>query len=1372
MGRPPRPFRRKARAGEGPPAPPPRRRRKWRTSALTALVTLAAGAGLTAPTPAVAQPWECSAQPGSAQGYLVRDVTDPVSGDPVSSVLLRVDPSTGATTQAATLDGLVDGIGFNTVDGYFYGVRADDRRVVRIHSDGRLEPVGATLPFGTGEPGTLLADFRGGAMLVANNSGDWALYGLVQGAPGGFGQIAAEGTVEPPSGLAMPGDWTYMRGPAGTGFYGVSRTTSGDPAEAHLVFFDLVARTLTDLGVRAEMAPGGDGVPYRATFTDGMGDLYVVRPDDTSLWRLTDVGGAQTEVSDTLPEDVRDGAQCRQSGGRATVTLAKSIEGGRARPEDQFSVWMEEAYTDRMMGSILTSGTQTHLEGDPIPVDVGGWYWVLDADGRYPESWVGPPDEYLALIRCVDSVGNVVAGHEYSSHHLFWQVPYRDDFVCTATNRNVGLVQGELHKDAEPREVSEAGQVITYRYKLVNSGNTTITEARLNDWHRPSGEHWEVDCPVPPGGLRPGDAVECGTREYVVTEEDLRHDWIENDADVQLRDEFDRYGHAHDWEYVEVHVPSPGIGLTKSAEPASVSRAGEKVTYTYRVVNTGGARLDDVTVRDHVLSGSGDLSPVDCPSTTLAPQQEMTCTATYTVSQQDVDQTDDLFNNAIASGVSPRGETVEGHDGAFVEVEPTVSLRLTKSAAPARVSDAGQNVTYSFVVENTGTATLDNLEIDDPRLTGHGRLGPVSCPTTVLAPGERTTCTANYHVSQADIDAGGFDNTATATADGAGRRVTDESSARVDADRTPGLSLVKTADLADDRWAAGRQVTYRYQVTNTGNTTLSKVAAADTAFDGHGAEPEATCPDTTLLPGDSTTCTATYTLVQADIDQGLVTNTATATGASPGGVAVTSNESDAAVTGTPDRRLTLTKRAEPATVTGPGQEVTYRFTVNNTGGTTLTGLRIVENEFTGTGGPLGADCPVTTLAPGATTTCTAAYRVTREDLDRPEITNIATAVADAGATEIVSEPAEAQVRTGATARLTLKKSASPARVTHAGQVIEYTYLITNAGDVTVREPGIDDDRLQAPGPDCGYLRIRPGETVTCVGAYTVTAQDVAAGRIVNRATAYGARADDARTVTSDTATAEVKVARPRLELTKTAEPAEVTRAGEEIFYRFTVTNRGGTVLDEIAVQETRFTGSAGPLRTDCPTGALAPGDRAVCNAHYTVTEADIAAGRVDNAATATALVPGGPAVTSPQATAQVKTGGTPPRSSLSVTKKAQVKDTDHDGRTDPGDVIVWHFTVSNTGTTPLTAMTVNDPRAGKVTCRTGVLAPGASTTCVSAPHRITRKDAKAGSITNTATATAKDPAGKKVTSAPAHSTVRIHTCSHHHKPRPPHRPGK
>ena len=86
--------------------------------------------------------------------------------------------------------------------------------------------------------------------------------------------------------------------------------------------------------------------------------------------------------------------------------------------------------------------------------------------------------------------------------------------------------------------------------------------------------------------------------------------------------------------------------------------------------------------------------------------------------------------------------------------------------------------------------------------------------------------------------------------------------------------------------------------------------------------------DGRLDPGERITCTATYTVTQADLDAGSVTNTATGAG----GAARTSNEAQAIVDATQAPRLTLAKRPRAVdSFDAVGQVLEYRFTVENSG---------------------------------------------------------------------------------------------------------------------------------------------------------------------------------------------------------------------------------------------------------------------------------------------------------------------------------------------------------------------------------------------------------------------------------------------------------
>ena len=99
--------------------------------------------------------------------------------------------------------------------------------------------------------------------------------------------------------------------------------------------------------------------------------------------------------------------------------------------------------------------------------------------------------------------------------------------------------------------------------------------------------------------------------------------------------------------------------------------------------------------------------------------------------------------------------------------------------------------------------------------------------------------------------------------------------------------MVITSDV-DTFGTVGDVINYTYQVTNTGLVPVAGPIVVDSDISTDEACPAVNTVgnnDDNLDPAEVINCTSTYTVVQADIDNGSITNTATASG--DGGVVTT-----------------------------------------------------------------------------------------------------------------------------------------------------------------------------------------------------------------------------------------------------------------------------------------------------------------------------------------------------------------------------------------------------------------------------------------------------------------------------------------------------
>lgn len=478
-----------------------------------------------------------------------------------------------------------------------------------------------------------------------------------------------------------------------------------------------------------------------------------------------------------------------------------------------------------------------------------------------------------------------------------------------------------------------------------------------------------------------------------------------------------------------------------------------------------------------------------------------------------------------------------GATGAAVSVEPqagddivctvtntakTRSLTIEKSLVNNDdrnhdgLTDAGDRLSYEFTVTNTGALELHGLQVSDPKL------GAVSCDATTLAPSASTSCTAPaYTITAADVTAGTVDNIATVSALPPGSsnedaRVTATSNTVQTPTQTPApaLTLVKSSDHAAPAASKpGGIVTYTFEVENTGNVPVSDVSIAEGLFTGTGDLSSVDCPADEaerLEVDDMLECEATYVLTQSDVDNGLVTNTATATGEDPDGGAVTSPSANAGVEITAAPGFDFEKRVASTEHSRAGDTVEYEFEVTNTGNVSITDFTVTEGDFTGTGDLSAIDCPAGPIGAGASLVCTATYTLAQEDVDAGGVSNTATASVEVPRGE-VPPPASSIFEFGVLPApgLSITKTSDTQRISQAGQKVRYSFHVVNTGNVTVSGVNVVEGTFTGKGdkpkPVCpaGADTLAPGDHVTCSADYTVVAADLTGKALQNTATATG-----------------------------------------------------------------------------------------------------------------------------------------------------------------------------------------------------------------------------------------------------------------------------
>jgi uncharacterized repeat protein (TIGR01451 family) len=312
----------------------------------------------------------------------------------------------------------------------------------------------------------------------------------------------------------------------------------------------------------------------------------------------------------------------------------------------------------------------------------------------------------------------------------------------------------------------DAGDAITYGYRIRNSGTVSVEDVELV-----VVDEVAITCAPAAGSTLAGGATMRCEGVRTLTQGDVDDGTVGHTARA--------IGATTAGESVESEEQSidvdletvSALGLTAAAgavvdtDGNDRQNPGDTIAYTIVVTNSGTTAISAMTVT------AGGLSLVCAPEQgeALSPGQDMTCRGTRALTQEDLDAGSVLVETG-AAGTGPNSQTVRA-TSAEVRSPLTQLGDLTAKAAVGSVEDRNANtrndpgdvIVYQVRVTNNGNVTLTGVTGRMALTAPAGPAPGLTCPgSDTMAPAAAVTCTGSYRITTADAGARVVEATATA----------------------------------------------------------------------------------------------------------------------------------------------------------------------------------------------------------------------------------------------------------------------------------------------------------------------------------------------------------------------------------------------------------------------------------------------------------------------------------------------------------------------------------------------------------------------------------------------------------------------------------